>query len=247
MADVSNEEELQEKLHDFYEEQSRQVKVEQRSVDFQINNLAEGMLKVYFIISGLLSCVALAFCALGVMHYYTRGKQFEEVTPPGEIVNLDDELLGYDLWQNFSSECCCMHYPNVSVISTGEYDEWVDVEKWVCSNGKMKERQRRVIRGYKSEKAVPESELARIRSNDGSASFKDWNERADFMIDLSPYQGLVTVLSGYPFRLPCNREFRRPTCQPVFDAENNSVLLPEGCTSDSYIPFGLINESVHFW
>merc|ERR1719197_1226670 len=98
-----------------------------------VDSEVKGHLNQTIMIGGIAYIIALCFCIVGLLSPETaKLSSFGDSARQGE---LSYELVGYGSWQNFTRECCCVS------MATAESTEVV--EKWVCSNDRIKERLRK--------------------------------------------------------------------------------------------------------
>jgi len=202
-ADEDNEAAMREKLKSMYEEHLERITVQQQTVDFRINADTLDILNVFFLVTGLLAFVALGLCTLGIVRY-NSGRPFRSMSETGTF---DRELLDYNTFEEFSTECCCIPHSNVSLNRTespnlfaGWQEDYRDIEKWVCGNGKVKERMRSWTRV--------------------------WHNASN-----PPTNRTVVTFSGLELRPLCGMAFARPSCAPTYDNATLTVTQPTaaGC------------------
>jgi len=103
----------------------------QADVDHHIDIFVKGKLQIFLMIGGLIGFVALAMCLLGIM-----ARTEDSVGPVFPSVwTTETQLAGYDSWDDFTASCCCSNNTNTK-------SAYVTIEKWMCSNGRLKERVR---------------------------------------------------------------------------------------------------------
>ncbi|GET86560.1 hypothetical protein, conserved [Leishmania tarentolae] len=128
---------LRERLKKSHWEHCEQLTAVQRYIDHEIDEAVRRVLIFLFIVLGVVATIALALALCGMLH--TLDWTFIHGTDRS-----NDEtwyvLAGYDSWESFTQNCCCMAVTDVS----GYYPYYaIDIENWVCTNGVTKERVRR--------------------------------------------------------------------------------------------------------
>ena len=100
----------------------------QGDIDMRIDKLVKESLNRFLMGGGLLGFIALGLCIVGLL---VDGS----IDEPAERT-VDQDFAGYNQWSNFTQHCCCVPYqnPNGAVYEV--------IEKWVCDNGRIKERLR---------------------------------------------------------------------------------------------------------
>lgn len=105
----------------------------QSNVDYEINQVVKDRLNCALMIQGLFGLFALALCAVALL------------SSPASAVSVSDfdstrsnttEFVGYANFDVFTSKCCC-----TATVDTN-HTPHVAVEKWICENGRIKERVR---------------------------------------------------------------------------------------------------------
>ncbi len=112
------------------EEKDRTAK--QRDVDDLIDGLVKSRLQAFLMGGGIIASVAFAMCVLGLI---TR--EATMTIGPDATASAATQLVGYANWTDFTAHCCCLVNTNAPSMST-----LMSIEKWVCGNGRIKERVR---------------------------------------------------------------------------------------------------------
>jgi hypothetical protein len=134
------------------------VKVQQSSVNFHVDQDTETYMSRFFMVSGILSFLALAFCFAGILQHTFYGSH---VSARPFYASVSLQLVGHKDWKDFTTKCCCLEVElNVE-------------EKWVCEGGfsinrirKEKDLDGTIVRGYCSREFDPRCQL--IMPEDGS-------------------------------------------------------------------------------
>jgi hypothetical protein len=104
---------------------------QQGDVDLYIDRLVKSILQVFLMVGGVLAVIALGCCILGLL----ARQQTNFTGPFPSNSSTATELASYTSWNEFTSHCCCLEYHNNENQSS-----FTTLEKWVCENGKVKER-----------------------------------------------------------------------------------------------------------
>nr|CCC49769.1 conserved hypothetical protein [Trypanosoma vivax Y486] len=118
----------------------------QNAVDHRIAITVKKYMWAFFTALGVMATISLVMCVCGMLNTETK-----ESTSGYKISSYDDDLMGYLTWDNFTKNCCCS-----SAVDMEPHPPYqaIDVEEWVCSNRRVKERIRRdnrtgsVVDGY---------------------------------------------------------------------------------------------------
>lgn len=128
---------VRERLKESYWEHRDQLTAVQDYIDYEINETMRRVLTFLFIVVGVIATISFTLALLGMLH--TLDWRFLS----GVRRNDDTvfyELAGYESWDAFTSNCCCMAATDLDA----KYPYYaIDVEDWVCANGITKERVRR--------------------------------------------------------------------------------------------------------
>ncbi|KAG5506319.1 hypothetical protein JIQ42_07937 [Leishmania sp. Namibia] len=128
---------LRERLKTSYWEHLKQLTAVQHYIDYEINEAVGRVLSFLFIVLGIVSTIALALVLCGMLRTVDWTFISGVHRAKGTLLY---ELAGYDSWDNFTQQCCCM----AATDAAAGYPYYaVDVESWVCANGVTKERVRR--------------------------------------------------------------------------------------------------------
>lgn len=126
-------EEVERKLKLKLESQKRLVENKRNTVDMDVDTEVKGHLNQTIMIGGIAYVVALCFCIVGLLSpEASKLTAFSDTAKKGDM---NYELVGYEGWQNFTRDCCC--------VSMTSRDGSTEVEKWVCENSRIKERLRK--------------------------------------------------------------------------------------------------------
>lgn len=125
---------------EIHEEEQQQLKSLQKDVDEEINKVTTDALIRFLMIGGVFGVIALSCCALGLLvndqEESTVGSPFPQTSTTAT------QLATYSSWDQFTSHCCCTS--NQNAVNTSTYQV---VEKWLCTNGRVKERVRVMMDG----------------------------------------------------------------------------------------------------
>lgn len=135
-----------------YEEDLKELAERQGDVDLQIDRSVKAQLNYFLMFAGLLGFLALGCCVVGLEVKTNSGS----VTPADSQGTIEKELAGYATWDLFTANCCCAYAENDlaamrrarassdAAWGSGPQKDaaagWL--EKWVCGNGRIKERLR---------------------------------------------------------------------------------------------------------
>lgn len=133
---------LEELLEQRRREAEQRLLICQSNVDYEINQVVKSRLNCALMLQGVLGLVALALCAVALL-----SSPSVVITVTGGVASATaarsnaTEFLGYNTWEAFVDSCCCTSAVNTNSTATA----YVAVEKWICANGKVKER----VRAYR--------------------------------------------------------------------------------------------------
>jgi hypothetical protein len=130
--------EVQEQVRTDIEKEAVKLNDAQGDVDLHIDRVVKGRLQIFVMVGGILGGLALALCIVGLI---TR-EATSVVGASGSDQSIATQLAGYPTWTAFTSGCCCTGHMN----PTG-HDSNLWVEKWICANGRIKERVRAIGSG----------------------------------------------------------------------------------------------------
>jgi hypothetical protein len=133
-GDVEDEADLRDRLKHLYENHLAKIESLQQGVDFRINEDTLHVLHIFFMAMGTFAILALGCCILGVIHYNAASGHFSPISTPTPTVR--SEFAGYDSFDVFAMQCCCEAFTNRTA------SEVLHLEKWICENGRIKERLR---------------------------------------------------------------------------------------------------------
>ena len=103
------------------------VERQQEAVNFKVAEETERIMSSFFMISGILIFVSLAFCFAGILQHTFFGS----FVPSRPFTNAAAvQLANYSGWEDFSAHCCCLGL---------EHDV---EEKWLCANNRSLNRLR---------------------------------------------------------------------------------------------------------
>lgn len=125
------------RAHTEQDDEAQVVQSKQEDVDLRTNTTARRILNLFFMGGGLVCLVALGCCVLGLMSKQTNAVIGVDETLY-ETVDTDFHFAGYASFTEFTLHCCCLPYENPLPFTQAR------IEKWVCENGKVKERLRAV-------------------------------------------------------------------------------------------------------
>jgi hypothetical protein len=110
----------------------------QSDVDRFVDRAVKAQMQKFLMTGGVLGFVALGLAVLGLI-----AEQSSSVLPPFPVPSTTaTELASYGSWSAFTDSCCCLQYNN-----TASESNYLWVEKWVCGNGRIKERVRAITSG----------------------------------------------------------------------------------------------------
>jgi hypothetical protein len=121
------------KVQNDLEQETLKLNDDQGDVDLFIDRAVKTRLQLFLMIAGVLGAVALSLCVIGVI---TR-ESTTVLTPFPSPANTETELAGYASWNDFRYNCCCTANTNPSQGGENRL-----IEKWICMNGRIKERVR---------------------------------------------------------------------------------------------------------
>ena len=128
---------VRERLKESYWEHRNQLTAVQHYINYEINETVRRVLVFLFLVVGITATLSFTLAILGMLR--TLNWRFISGVQRSED-DLRYELAGYNSWDEFTSNCCCMaatHLPP-------KYPYYAfDVENWICANGVTKERVRR--------------------------------------------------------------------------------------------------------
>ncbi|CUG06403.1 GPI-anchored surface protein, putative [Bodo saltans] len=121
------------KVRNDLEMETLKLNDDQGDVDLFIDRSVKTRLQLFLMIAGVLGAVALSLCVIGVITRETS----TVLGPFPSPANTETELAGYSSWNDFRYNCCCTQ--NTNPTKGGENRL---IEKWICMNGRIKERVR---------------------------------------------------------------------------------------------------------
>ncbi|KEG09399.1 hypothetical protein DQ04_05281010 [Trypanosoma grayi] len=138
---------LRQRLRAAFQQHSERLRTLQQAVDHRIAITIKKYMQMFFVGLSFFTVVALVMCLCGMLHT----ESFDFVDGVRHESTVEHELLGFGSWEEFTSHCCCLSVLNL----TATFPYYVlDVEDWLCDNGRVKERVRRdayqsvVVSGY---------------------------------------------------------------------------------------------------
>lgn len=123
------------KVKDDIERENLKLNDGQGDVDLFIDRAVKSRLQMFLMVAGVIGAVALSLCLIGLI---TR-EQTAVLGPFPATRTIASELAGYASWNDFRTNCCCTQ--NTNPAQGGSYRL---IEKWMCMNGKIKERVREI-------------------------------------------------------------------------------------------------------
>lgn len=132
------EQKLRARLKKLYEEHLDKIHLVQRAVDFKINQDTIRVLQGFFAVTGILGFVAFGMCFLDTVSRDTSSDRF--IGAAATSLTAEVQLAGYASWDAMVDGCCCVPFANLKAKLPSYV---LDVEKWMCSNGRIREKMRR--------------------------------------------------------------------------------------------------------
>nr|CCC92187.1 conserved hypothetical protein [Trypanosoma congolense IL3000] len=127
---------LRQQLVNEYNGEAQRLEALQNAVDYRIALKTRRYMQVFFVTVCLLSTLALAMCFGGMV----RAEQRTVLRNAQSSYSTNKQLFDYGDWGNFTENCCCHSMSGLKPVSPNQV---VDIERWVCNNGLIKERVRR--------------------------------------------------------------------------------------------------------
>jgi hypothetical protein len=124
--------EARKKVKNLMDQELLDLNEKQGDVDMLIDRQVKMRLQGFLMGGGVIGSIAFAMCILGLISRdatMTIGTQ--------RTTSVAVELAGYSNWTTFTENCCCLINSNSAAKSS-----LISIEKWVCSNKRIKERVR---------------------------------------------------------------------------------------------------------
>jgi hypothetical protein len=151
----NDEDELKKSVAKLHEQHLKQVAERQEATDYRIDRDNILAVVVFFVVVSISSFIAMVITLAGITETTKRDKQlflpvsgvtlreikqqYSFLGENAQFQTIEDELAGYRNWTHFVENCCCSAFVNQKGADGGVAAA-ISVEKWLCANGKVKER-----------------------------------------------------------------------------------------------------------
>ena len=126
-------------------EETKELRDKQGDVDLAMNITAKRTVNRFLMVAGFIGFAALGCSLLGML-----AADDDAVVSTRTDRNIEKQIGGYLTWGFFVDSCVCMPVRNDRSrlgLANGRTIEAIDVEVWVCANGRRIERVRSVVNG----------------------------------------------------------------------------------------------------
>ena len=125
--------EARKKVRNLMDQELLELNEKQGDVDMLIDRQVKSRLQGYLMAGGVIACIAFSMCILGLI---SRSSAVVTISTD-HSASFTQELAGYRNWTAFVENCCCLVNLNSPQLSSV-----LAIEKWMCLNGRIKERAR---------------------------------------------------------------------------------------------------------